>query len=230
MLADERKVATHFPGRHHLGRIDLFEQQVLAHPLTGIEPASLDSPGLGSLHKLRKEPATDRVQDQVDALLAALVLDVVPAETVEDPALARRHVHGLIAASEQHARIGNDRYVDAKVGTPVIVDVDVLRHLCPCRQTHEAAAPPDAADLRHDLLHIFAALEMLGRRHRPGNGVGRVAVRGDQANRFVAGDMSRMRGPGRRRKCPHFRGKRLGVEAYRQFQERLFQTHPDIVL
>ena len=46
----------------------------------------------------------------MDALGVTLVLDPVPLKTVEQPAFAGRHVHGLLAASEQHARVGDDRF------------------------------------------------------------------------------------------------------------------------
>src|SRR5918993_181334 len=163
----------------------------------------------------------------MDALLAALVLDFMPAEAVEDPTFAGCHVNGFTAAREQHARIGGNGNMYAKVSAPIIIDVDVLRHLRPSGEAHEAAASPHATYLSHDLLHIFAALEMLGRRHRTGDGVGRSPIRSDQPHSLVSDYVPRMRSPGRTRKSPDFSRQRFGVEAYRQFQERLFQTHSE---
>src|SRR4029079_3087922 len=97
------------------GRVHSFEKQAFAFPFTGNELAWLNSPRLGVLHELRKEPAPNRVQNEMDALLAPLVVDFVPAKAVEDPAFARRHVNGFVAAREQHARIGDDRNVYAKM-------------------------------------------------------------------------------------------------------------------
>src|SRR4029079_19771094 len=88
MLANEGEVATNFPWRHHLGRVHSFEKQAFAFPFTGNELAWLNSPRLGVLHELRKEPAPNRVQNEMDALLAPLVVDFVPAKAVEDPAFA----------------------------------------------------------------------------------------------------------------------------------------------
>ena len=65
----------------------------------------------------------------MDAPLGPAILDPVPAEAVEQPAFAGGHVHGLVAAGEEHLGIGDHRDVDPRMGPPVIVRVDMERDL-----------------------------------------------------------------------------------------------------
>src|SRR5947209_7572800 len=120
----------------------------------------------------------------------------MPAEAVEDPAVPRRHVHGLAAASELDLRIGDDWDVDPQVRAPMIVDVDMLRDFRARAKTHQPAPSPDAAKLRHHLADEGAAGEMLRWAHRSFEGIGRLAQDSDQSHRLVARKTGRVRDPG----------------------------------
>src|SRR5690242_18995249 len=133
----------------------------------------------------------------MDTPLAALILHVVPAEAVENPAFASGHVHGFIAAREHDLGIRDDRNVNPEVRPPIIMDVDVRRGFSFRLQPHEPAPAPNPVQLRHDFLDVFAAAEMLGGPHRAFVGVAWPAADDYEANVDIPGEAGRMRNPGR---------------------------------
>lgn len=78
----------------------------------------------------------------MDALLGAAVVDLMAAEGIEHPAFAGSHVRRLAATGEQHGRICDHGNMDSPVRAPILMAVDVHRHLGACPQPHQAATAP----------------------------------------------------------------------------------------
>ena len=199
-VPDESDVAAYLPRGYDSGRVQLLEEESVDRPLGRLEGLELRrrrrGGGLCLVDQAPKPLPRDGVQHQMDALLGPAVLDVVHAERIEDPGLARRHVNGFLPAGEKNPRVGDDRNVDADVGAPIIIDVDVTRDLSARTQPHQAATAPDPANLRHDLRYGRAFQEMLGRRHRAFEPVRYPAAWSHQGNCVVSWDLVWVRHPG----------------------------------
>ena len=74
----------------------------------------------------------------MDAHVVAVVMDAMQAPGVENPAFARAHVDGRVAAIEHHARLRDDGHVNAHPLGPVIRLVDVRIDFCLTRKAHQA--------------------------------------------------------------------------------------------
>ena len=162
-----------------------------------------------------------RVGDEMHARVRRGILDPVLAPVVEDPGLARRHVHALVRAVEAHLGPGDHGYVHAHAMKPVVVHVAVLRHGSAAFDPHQARARPDRAERREHLLDVGTAGECRGGLHLAGDGVVGAAADGDEPRGGVAFVFAGMARPGRGRQRLNLDPQPLGVEADRQPEKGL---------
>ena len=59
----------------------------------------------------------------------ARIYNAVPPPRVEQPALTRLHVHGLVTTIKNNIGISDNRYMDTHPAHPVVIEVYVLSDL-----------------------------------------------------------------------------------------------------
>ena len=165
------------------------------------------------------------VDHQMDARFGACVHHLVAAPGIEQPALAGGHVQRFGTAVEGHRRIRRHRNVDAHAAEPVVVEVHVQAHLAARIQLHQARPRQHFAEARHRLTHVGTLRQVRRRLLLAVEGIVVAAAAGDQRHCRVADHAARMRHPAFARQCAAFRSQPRRVEAERQADEGLAQTH-----
>ena len=176
-------------------------------------------------HVLPEGGTPGGVGDEVDADVVGGILHAMQPPVVEEPRLARGHVHGLPAAVELHLGSRNHGNVQAHPAEPVVVDVGVLGDIGVRIEPHEARAAPHHAEARQDLPQIGRLTQVRRRRHRAIDIVVLGATDADQPHGAIALDLVRVLGPGARGQRRHLGAHALHVEAHGQTKEWLGQSH-----
>ena len=166
----------------------------------------------------------------MDARPAGVVLDLVFAPGVEDPAFARGHVDGTAAAFEAYGRLGDDGYVHAHAIGPVVALVHVLGDFSLAGEAHQAGSPGHRAETGDGLQQVGAAQQFGGGRHLADERlVGGSAAGRQQRQHGVAREFLRVVPPDALAQGQHFRRQRIGIEAQGQLDERYGELHVRIV-
>src|SRR5258706_11365688 len=156
-----------------------------------------DSSGLpGQGRKTPERRGAGGIGHEMDALLIGRILDPVQAPAVEEPGIARRHVHLVTAAMKYHLGPRNHRDMDPYPVIPVVVDVRVFDYLRAGSQAHQARTAPDYREARQYLPYIGQALQRRSRLHQAVHIIVFAAIDADKAQRRVAWRATGVRRPG----------------------------------
>jgi len=154
-------------------------------------------------------------------MLIAFIGDPVATPRIKDPALAGLHVCALIGTIKHHARVRDYRHVYPDSRVPVIIEIDVLRDLCPGRQFHQSGTPENRVKTCHDLSDVRAGLQVRRLEHRALEVVIVATLSRNQRNSGVASQARGMAHPGRFGQRRDLFGQAFGFKGERQSYEGL---------
>ncbi len=218
-------VRADFPRSHDFGRIDLFKVYGPGFDRAGGDELFPTLTVQSPIDQIPQPGAADSVEDEVDANFIATILNRVAEEGIQQPALTRLHVHGVVTAMEQNAGVGDHGNVNAQMGAPVIMHVDVRRHVGARTQRHQPAASPCRLQGPHHVHDIWAMFEIPGGGHRTHEGVAHFPVGIDQRHGGIGLEPLGMGQPCLRRQIGCFTRQRVSIELDRQLEQRLSNTH-----